>query len=76
MSAWLIAMIGVVYAVVAFDLIRSGNVGLGIAFVGYSIDDVNQKPVTVSELRKMTKEFIIEEEANMGDFSDEFECPL
>lgn len=40
MSAWLIAGIGVVYAVVAFDLIRSGNLGLGIAFVGYSIGNV------------------------------------
>lgn len=40
MSAWLIAIIGGVYAVVAFDLIRSGNVGLGIAFVGYSIGNI------------------------------------
>jgi len=40
MAAWLIAIIGVVYAVVAFDLIRSGNLGLGIAFVGYSIGNV------------------------------------
>lgn len=39
----------------------------------YSIDDVNQKPVTASELRKMTKQFIEEEEASMGDFSEEFE---
>lgn len=40
MSAWLIAFIGVVYGVVAFDLIRNGNVGLGIAFIGYSIGNV------------------------------------
>lgn len=40
MAAWLIAIIGGVYAVVAFDLIRSGNLGLGIAFVGYSIGNV------------------------------------
>ena len=40
MSAWLIAAIGVVYAVVAFDLIRNGNLGLGIAFVGYSIGNI------------------------------------
>lgn len=40
MAAWLIALIGGVYAVVAFDLIRHGNVGLGIAFVGYSIGNV------------------------------------
>ena len=40
MSAWLIAAIGVVYGVVAFDLIRNGNTGLGIAFVGYAIGNV------------------------------------
>ena len=40
MSAWLIAVIGVVYAVVAVDLLRVGNLGLGIAFVGYSIGNV------------------------------------
>ena len=40
MAAWLIALIGVVYAVVAFDLIRTGNLGLGIAFVGYSIGNI------------------------------------
>jgi hypothetical protein len=40
MSAWLIAIIGVVYAVVAADLLLRGNLGLGIAFVGYSIGNV------------------------------------
>ena len=40
MSAWLIATIGVVYLVVAADLIIKGNMGLGIAFVGYSIGNV------------------------------------
>jgi len=40
MSAWLIAVIGVVYLVVAVDLIIKGNIGLGIAFVGYSIGNV------------------------------------
>lgn len=40
MSAWLIAVIGLVYAVVAVDLLRRGNLGLGIAFVGYSIGNV------------------------------------
>ena len=33
MSAWLIAIIGVVYAVVAADLLWRGNLGLGIAFL-------------------------------------------
>lgn len=40
MSAWLIAIIGVVYAAVAVDLIIKGNIGLGIAFVGYAIGNV------------------------------------
>lgn len=40
MSAWLIAIIGVVYAVVAADLLIRGSIGLGIAFVGYSIGNV------------------------------------
>ncbi len=40
MAAWLIAVSGGVYAVVAVDRIRHGNVGLGIAFVGYSIGNV------------------------------------
>lgn len=40
MSAWLIAIIGVVYAAVAVDLIIKGNIGLGIAFIGYAIGNV------------------------------------
>jgi hypothetical protein len=40
MSAWLIAIVGVVYAVVAVDLIVKGNTGLGIAFVGYALGNV------------------------------------
>jgi hypothetical protein len=40
MSAWLIAVVGVVYAVVAVDLIIKGNMGLGIAFVGYALGNV------------------------------------
>lgn len=40
MSAWLIATIGVVYTVVAFDLLRHGSIGLGIAFVGYAIGNI------------------------------------
>ena len=40
MSTWLIAIIGGVYLVVAADLIIKGNIGLGIAFVGYSIGNV------------------------------------
>jgi hypothetical protein len=40
MSAWLIAIVGVVYAVVAVELLLKGNTGLGIAFIGYSLGNV------------------------------------
>jgi hypothetical protein len=40
MASWLIAMIGVVYLVVAVNLLITGKVGLGIAFVGYAIGNV------------------------------------
>ena len=40
MSAWLVAAIGIVYAIIAADLLFKGNVGLGIAFVGYAIGNV------------------------------------
>lgn len=40
MAAWLIAIIGVVYAVVAADLLRVGNTGLGIAFIGYAFANI------------------------------------
>lgn len=40
MSGWLIAVIGVVYLVVAVDLYIKGQVGLSIAFLGYSLGNV------------------------------------
>lgn len=40
MSAWLIALVGVIYAVVAIALVFEGKVGLSIAFVGYTIGNV------------------------------------
>jgi hypothetical protein len=40
MSAWLIAVVGVVYTVVAIDLLLKGSTGLGIAFVGYALGNV------------------------------------
>jgi hypothetical protein len=40
MSAWLIAVIGVVYLAVAGDLLYKGQVGLGIAFLGYALGNV------------------------------------
>jgi len=40
MAAWLIAGIGVVYLVVAVQLLLEGKVGLGVAFLGYSLGNV------------------------------------
>jgi hypothetical protein len=40
MSAWLIALVGIIYTVVAIDLLIKGNVGLGVAFVGYALGNV------------------------------------
>lgn len=40
MASWLIATIGVVYAVVALLLFKDGKMGLGIAFIGYALGNV------------------------------------
>ena len=40
MAAWLIAGIGVVYLVVAVQLLLEGKMGLGVAFLGYSLGNV------------------------------------
>lgn len=40
MSAWLIAIVGVVYTFVALDLLFKGNTGLGVAFIGYAVGNV------------------------------------
>ncbi len=40
MSAALIAAVGVVYAVIAIDLYRSGQPGLALAFAGYAVANV------------------------------------
>lgn len=40
MASWLIAFIGVVYMVVALQLMIEGKVGLSIAFIGYSLGNV------------------------------------
>lgn len=40
MAAWLIAIIGVVYLVVAVQLLLQGNLGLGVAFIGYSLGNL------------------------------------
>lgn len=40
MSAWLIATIGVVYFYIGVDLILKGQVGMGIAYLGYALGNV------------------------------------
>lgn len=40
MSANLIALTGVIYAYVAFDLWLSGKTGLSLAYVGYAFANV------------------------------------
>ena len=40
MAPWLILAIGVVYCIVAVDLICAGKTGLSLAFVGYAIGNV------------------------------------
>lgn len=40
MASWLIAIIGVVYCYVALEFLWHGNIGLGIAFLGYSLGNV------------------------------------
>jgi len=40
MASWLIAMIGVVYTIVAIQLLVTGKTGLGIAFIGYALGNV------------------------------------
>ena len=40
MASWLIAGIGAVYLLVSLQLLVEGKVGLGIAFLGYSLGNV------------------------------------
>ena len=40
MAQWLIWTVGLVYLIVAIDLFNRGNVGLGLAFIGYFIGNV------------------------------------
>jgi hypothetical protein len=40
MASWLIALIGVVYTIVAIQLLVTGKTGLGIAFIGYALGNV------------------------------------
>ena len=40
MSSWLVALMGVVYFVVACDQFIKGGVGTGIMFLGYALGNV------------------------------------
>ena len=40
MAPWLIAIVGVVYFIIGFDLIRTGKSGLGFAFIAYAFANV------------------------------------
>jgi hypothetical protein len=40
MSGFLIAGVGIVYAVISFEQFRAGNAALGITFAGYSFSNV------------------------------------
>lgn len=40
MAPWLILAVGVVYLIVAADLIRAGKAGLCVAFIGYAIGNL------------------------------------
>lgn len=40
MAGWLIALTGLIYAVVAADLACQGKVGLSLAYLGYAFANV------------------------------------
>ena len=40
MSGWLIATVGIVYAYVSLEQFMRGNIGLGIAYMGYSFANI------------------------------------
>jgi len=40
MSAWLVASVGVIYFLTAIDSFFKDNMGLGVAFLGYSIGSI------------------------------------
>lgn len=40
MSGWLIVVTGLIYAVVAADLVTAGKTGLGIAYLGYAFSNI------------------------------------
>jgi len=40
MSSWLVATVGVIYFLTAIDSFFRQNMGLGVAFLGYSIGSI------------------------------------
>jgi hypothetical protein len=40
MSAWLIALVGFIYAYIAADSIRIGHTSLAIVFAGYAFSNI------------------------------------
>lgn len=40
MSGWLIALTGAIYAYVAYDMGREGNLGMAIAYAGYAFANI------------------------------------
>lgn len=40
MASWLIALTGLIYLYVAFDLFMAGKTGLSLAYAGYAFSNV------------------------------------
>lgn len=40
MSAWLVALVGVIYAGISVDLVLKGNYWLAVVFFGYALSNV------------------------------------
>lgn len=40
MSGWLIALTGLIYLYVSFDQLYRGNIGMFIAYLGYSFSNI------------------------------------
>lgn len=40
MSSWLIAVVGVVYAYIAFEQYAKGNTAMAITFGGYAVSNI------------------------------------
>lgn len=47
MNAWLIGFIGVIYTIVALNFFKTGQIGMGISFIGYALGNVGLVMVTL-----------------------------